>query len=29
MPDEVRFVLFGDDSKTAFEASFMALFGSF
>jgi O-acetyl-ADP-ribose deacetylase len=28
-PDEVRFVLVGDDSKTAFEAPFMALFGSF
>jgi O-acetyl-ADP-ribose deacetylase (regulator of RNase III) len=28
-PDEVRFVLFGDDSKTAFEASFRAVFGAF
>jgi O-acetyl-ADP-ribose deacetylase len=28
-PDEVRFVLFGDDSKTAFEARFMAVFESF
>jgi len=28
-PDEVRFVLFGDDSKTAFEAEFMTLFESF
>ena len=28
-PDEVRFVLFGDDSKTAFEARFMSIFGSF
>jgi O-acetyl-ADP-ribose deacetylase len=28
-PDEVRFVLFGADSKTAFEAGFMPLFESF
>jgi O-acetyl-ADP-ribose deacetylase (regulator of RNase III) len=28
-PNEVRFVLFGDESKTAFEGSFMALFGTF
>jgi O-acetyl-ADP-ribose deacetylase len=28
-PDEVRFVLFGNDSKTAFEATFMAFFESF
>jgi O-acetyl-ADP-ribose deacetylase (regulator of RNase III) len=28
-PDEVRFVLFGDDSKTAFEGAFMPLFESF
>jgi len=28
-PDEVRFVLFGDDSKTAFEGSFRAVFDAF
>jgi O-acetyl-ADP-ribose deacetylase (regulator of RNase III) len=29
MPEEVRFVLFGDDSKTDFEAHFRAVFGRF